>query len=137
MLTNNKYVTIYNKKNQGRSTLWFKTIIHGVNIHSTVKSTVGDKELKTANEHIIRIPERAYSENKNYIDPLTFKGLSFEEIDNCFTIQNGDLIVEGVIDDDIQSSSELLQKYDVMVVVSATNNLSASPYSRHIKVVCK
>lgn len=137
MLTNDKFITVYNKKMFGRNTMWLRTNISGVNIHGTVKANVGDKTLNTADEFIVRIPSKAFANGKVFIDDKTFRGYSVEELENYFTVQKGDLIVEGIIEDDIQNSGELLQSHNVMTVVSVTNNLSASPYSRHIKVVCK
>lgn len=136
MLTNNKYITLYNKKMFGRNALWLRTGIACVNIFRTLKTAVGDKSLNSADEIIIRIPAEAYADGKSYIDSRTFKGYSVDELSNYYTLQKGDLIVEGIVTDEIQNSSELMQKYDVMTVLSITDNLSVSAYSSHIKVVC-
>lgn len=137
MITNNTNITIYNKKMVGRNTMWLRTCIKGVNLFKVTKTSVGDKERTSADEITIRIPGNAFSQNKFFIDDIQFKSKSPQEIANYFTVQKGDLIVKDIIDDEIQNSGELLQNYDVMTVVSVTNNLSASPYSRHIKVICK
>lgn len=119
MLTNGTNITIFNKKQVGRETVWLRTQIQNVNLHGTAKVELADKGLISADEFIIRIPAASIAENKN------------------FTVQKGDCIVIGLIDDDIQGLADLMKKYDVLTVMSVTNNLSASEYSRHIKVVCK
>lgn len=56
-----------------------------------------------------------------------------EETDNCYTVQKGDVIVKGIIDDDITSSSQLQSKYDVLTVLSVTDNRRDSSYTSHIR----
>lgn len=134
MLTNAN-VTIYNRKKINRSDVWVRTNIMGVNLHGEAELIVGDKDLKAADKYIIRIPDSAVCD-KTFVDNRTFKALSVEETDNCYTVQKGDMIVKGIVDDEITSPSQLQDKYDVLTVLSVTDNRRGTSYTSHIKLVC-
>ena len=71
------------------------------------------------------------------MDPYTWKGLSAEEALNFFTLKKGDYVVRGEVDDEVSGSSEIISRYDAFEIIKVTDNLSASSYSRHIKLVIK
>lgn len=131
----NANITIYNRKKINRSDVWLRTNLIGVNLHGEAELIVGDKNLKAADKYIIRIPDSVECD-KTFVDNRTFKALSVEETDNCYTVQKGDVIVKGIIDDDITSSSQLQSKYDVLTVLSVTDNRRDSSYTSHIRLVC-
>lgn len=134
MLTNAN-ITVYNKKKVNRSETWFRTYLLGVNFHGEAELAVGDKDLKAADKYVIRVPDSVTSDKK-FVDNRTFKALSAEEIDNCFTFQKGDIIIRGFVEDDITSPSQLQEEYDVLTVLSVTDNRRESTYTSHIKLVC-
>lgn len=134
MLTNAN-ITIYNRKKINRSDVWVRTNITGVNLHGEAELIVGDKDLKAADKYIVRIPDSVVCD-KTFVDSRTFKALSMDETDNCYTLQKGDVIVKGIIDDEITSPSQLQDRYDVLTILSITDNRRESSYTSHIKVVC-
>lgn len=131
----NANITVYNRKKVNRSDIWIRTNLIGVNCHGEAEVVVGDKDLKAADKYIIRIPNSVTC-NKSYVDSRTFKNLSTEEPDNYYTFQKGDLIVKGLVEDDITSHSQLSEKYDVLTVLSVTENRRDGSYTSHIKLVC-
>lgn len=134
MLTNAN-ITVYNKKKINRNDVWLRTHLLGVNYHGEAELTVSDKDLKATDKYIIRIPYDVTSD-KTFVDNRTFKALSLEELDNCYTLQKGDIIVKGLIEDDITSHFQLQDKYDALTVLSVTDNRRGTSYTSHIKVVC-
>lgn len=134
MLTNAN-ITVYNKKKVNRSEMWFRVHLLGINFHGEAELIVSDKDLKAADKYVIRIPDSVTSDKK-FVDNRTFKALSAEEIDNCFTLQKGDIVVKDLVEDDITSPSQLSDKYDVLTVLSVTDNRRESSYTSHIKLVC-
>ena len=118
----------------GRGQVLLRTILHDVNIHEADQLLVGDKDLKSSDEINIRIPASLLN---NYVDPYTWKGLSAEEALNYFTLKKGDYIVKGEVDDEVSSSTDIISRYEAFQIIRVTDNLSASPYSAHIKLVVK
>jgi len=135
MMTNHKTITVFCSKTIGRSKTWSNAIIRNVNLHESDQLLITDKEMKSSDEIIIRIPAAELPEN--YVDPYTWKGLSAEEALSFFTIKKGDYIAQGMIEDDISSSSDIITRFDGFEIVKVVDNLSASPYSAHIKLVVK
>lgn len=131
----NANITIYNRKKINRSDVWLRTNLIGVNLHGEAELIVGDKDLTAADKYIIRIPNSVECD-KTFVDNRTFKALSVEETDNCYTVQKGDVIVKGLIEDEITSPSQLQEKYDLLTVLSVTDNRRGSSYTSHIKLVC-
>ena len=134
MLTNHKTITLFCSKTIGRGQVWLRSILHDVNIHESDQLIVGDKNLTSADEINIRIPASLLA---NYVDPYTWKGLSAEEALNYFTFKKGDYIVKGEVEDEVSSSTEIISRYEAFQIIRVTDNLSASPYSAHIKLVVK
>lgn len=134
MLTNHTTITLFCSKQMGREKLWCRHILPDVNFHGTDQLLVGDKEVKVNEEYIIRIPSVAL---KNYVDRATYKALSAEETFNCFTLKKGDYIVKGVADYDVSSSADIIKNFDALEITSVTENLNASSFSKHIKLVVK
>ena len=134
MLTNNKTITVFCSKTIGRSKTWLRFVLSGVNLHETDQLIVGDKDLQTSDEIIIRIPANLLT---NYVDPYTWKGLSAEEALNFFTLKKGDYVVKGDVEDEVTSSADIVAGYEAFEIIKVTDNLSASAYSSHIKLVVK
>lgn len=134
MLTNNTDITLFCSKKLGREIIWNKHQIKNVNFHGSDQLLVGDKEVERSEEYIVRIP---YDALDNYVDNRTYKALPVEETFNCFTLKKGDYITKDSVDCDVSSSAEIIKNYEALEIVSVTENLSASPYSKHIKLVVK
>lgn len=135
MMTNHKTITVFCSKTIGRSKIWSNTIICNVNLHESDQLLITDKEMKSSDEIIIRIP--AAELPKYYVDPYTWKGLSAEEALSFFTLKKGDYIAIGEIEDEVSSSTDIITRYNAFEIVKVVDNLSASPYSAHIKLVVK
>lgn len=134
MMTNHKTVTLFCCKTIGRGKVWLRTVLSGVNFHETDQLIVGDKNATSSDEVIIRIPAPLL---QNYVDPYTWKGLTEEDALNYFTLKKGDYIVKGEVEDEVSSSAEILERYEAFEVIKVVDNLSASPYSAHMKLVVK
>ena len=134
MFTNNTEITLFCSKKLGREIIWNKHQIKNVNFHGSDQLLVGDKEVERSEEYTVRIP---YDALDNYVDNRTYKALPVEETFNCFTLKKGDYITKDSVDCDVSSSAEIIKNYEALEIVSVTENLSASPYSKHIKLVVK
>lgn len=128
----NSSMTIYNKYFNPitRADSWQRHVIYEVFWDSTSGITQY-KGLIPNDKVTIYIPF-----NSNYmnffIDPKTF------QINHTgyWTIQNGDIIVKGIINDEITKQSELESEYpNVFNVSSITINNYGSPNMRHIEVI--
>ena len=78
-----------------------------------------------------------HSALENYVDKATYKAMPADEAYNYFTLKKGDYIVQGEVDCDISNAADLIKNYDALEIVSVTENLNASNYSKHIKLVVK
>lgn len=134
MFTNHTDITLFCSKQLGREKVWSRHELRNVNFHGTDQLLVGDKEVKRAEDYIIRVPATAL---EHYVDKSTYKALPVEETFNCFTLKKGDYIVKGIVDVDVSSSTDIIKNFDALEIVSVTENLSASPFSQHIKLVVK
>ena len=63
--------------------------------------------------------------------------LAAEDVMDFFTFNKGDYIVKGIASEDVSSAADILNKYEAHEIMQITENLSASSYSRHIKLVVK
>lgn len=127
MFTNHTNITLLCSKQMGREKVWTSHKLYDVNFHGSDQLLAGDKEVKRDEEYIVRVPASAL---EHYVDNATYRALPVEETFNCFTLKKGDYIVKGIVD-------EILKNYDALEIVSVTENLSASPFSQHIKLVVK
>lgn len=135
MLTNNTTITVFNAKKIGRETVWIKNTVQGVNYHGTDQVLVSDKGATSSEEYVIRFPNDVLKQYC-YVDSNTFKSLSCDECIGLFTLKKGDYIVKGNIEDEVSSVSDIL-KLDAQIITKVTENMSASEFSKHIKVVVK
>lgn len=134
MFTNHTNITLYCSKTVGREKVWTGHKLYDVNFHGTDQLLVGDREVKRNEEYIIRVPTSAL---EHYVDTKTYKALPVDEAFNCFTLKKGDYIVKGTVDVDVSSSADIVKNFDALEILSVTENLSASPFSQHIKLVVK
>lgn len=134
MFTNHTNITLFCSKAMGREKVWTSHKLYDVNFHGSDQLLVGDKEVKRDEEYIIRVPASAL---EHYVDKATYKALPADEAFNCFTLKKGDYIVKSLVEPDFSVISEILKNYEALEIVSVTENLSASPFSQHIKLVVK
>lgn len=110
---------------------YFPTVITGVSIFGRVETTITDDGLKAADTVTIRIPTDADFSGKSYVRPHEFR----ESQTGFWTLDNGDLIVEGSESSSL-SPKQLEEKYGrVYVILGVTDNRRA--YAKHWKVTTK
>lgn len=134
MFTNHTAITLFCCKKLGRQKIWRRQVLRDVNFHGTDQLLIGDKEVSRDEEYIIRVPA---AELDGYVDAYTWKAMAEEETSNFFTFNKGDYVVKGIVEDDVTSPTELLQNYEAYEITQITENLKATAYSRHIKLVVK
>lgn len=122
----NKTITLYNKYQDEQTGIikWYKHTLRDCFVKVTNnKVNVGGVQLQT-NDNIIRIPKQP-----NYLPPYEWLKLPNDRKSQSLTLQTGDLIFLGDIDEIIdeytsgQRSSDLIAKYKSMgsVFVNSVN----------------
>ena len=104
MITNAD-VTIYNRVsgNADNYDVWHKTVLHGVHVHIDHKVMLSDTALNSADVYKIRIPADI-AEADRYRPPEEYGASS---VSGYWTIQNGDLIVIGECQKEIEKPADL------------------------------
>lgn len=134
MFTNHTAVTVFCSKKIGREKVWTRRVLQNVNFYGRDQLLISDKEVNRNEEYVVRIP---VSQLEQYVDSYTWKALATEEINNFFTFNKGDYIVKGVVNEDVSSSTDIIKNHNAFEITEITENLNASVYSQHIKLVVK
>lgn len=129
-------ITIFNKKYDStiRDYIYIRTYLIGVNIEKKKAVNVIKSGLENASSGTIYIPiEDLDSENKEYISPKKYNQLSTEEVKKYYTLQSGDIVVNGIIDytiDENNTITALKNNYDdVFEIIVVDNKLKGGlPY---------
>jgi hypothetical protein len=123
-------ITIFNKKYNStiRDDEYIRTYIIGVNVDKKKAVNVIKSGLENASSGTIIIPiEDLESEEKEYISPKKYQKLSSEETKKYFTFQEGDIVVIGEVDYNIDKDNtiaNLKENYDnVFEVISVDDKL--------------
>lgn len=128
----NDTVTLFNARYDRETdrTVYDRTVLTGVSWYETVKSSVGDKELKTANQCIVRIPAGVESGGKSYTPAGAYIG------DGDWTLNEGDILVKGASSLIRPTLAEIhkTHKDDAITILGVTDNRRA-PNAPHWKVV--
>ena len=107
-------VTLYNKYTDKVTNIvtWYRTVLTNCFWANTDnRITVGDVELQ-ANDIICRIPK-----NEKYLPKKYWVNLPNDSMGECFTLGNGDILIQGEVDDIIDEyqkghhSTDLIAKY--------------------------
>lgn len=128
-------LTLYNRRHDPANDrdVYHRTVISGISWYSTVKSTVTERGLKSANLYTIRIPLDADFNGKNWIDPKGYTEAG--DVSNLFTLNEGDLIVKGKVSLEITVPAQIHQQFsEAFTVLSVTDNRRALN-AKHWKVV--
>ncbi|WP_300902240.1 hypothetical protein [uncultured Clostridium sp.] len=142
----NSDITLYNKyfdKND-KIIKYKRTNIIGVNykISDIANSLSTQKGPSDKNEVIIYIPFSITKDYKSYLNPKSYEKLSDNEKNNYFTLNNGDIIVKGIIDLELTGDKGSNLKYlnesfdNVSTVSKVITYDCGSDYMKHWKVVC-
>ena len=106
-----KTITIFNKKfnKETRTDVYKRTILNGVHTEKVNAGSMDDKRMKVNDSLFVIIPFSI----DGYVKPKEYQSL--EDVDNKWTLNNGDIIVISEIDNDIESTKELsdLEHYTI------------------------
>lgn len=130
MITNAD-ITIYNQKSNPvtKLTEYVRTQIRNVHWYTDQKTSVDQSGVHSADIYKIRVPEESVTDRK-FLDLSEWK--QSEDTDGYWTIQNDDLVVRGLVDDDIRQASDLLNKYPYVARVNSfsDNRRGNNPHFR-------
>lgn len=115
-----KTLTIYNKFEDPQTDVvtWYKTVVTNCfwkDVRNKV--TIGDVTID-ANQIIARIPQ-----NSKFMEKYDWNKVPNDQKSNYFTLAQGDMIVKGDIDDDIDDyvngsrSTDILEKYKYLGIM--------------------
>ena len=137
----NSSITVYTKYEDAVTNIvtWYKNTIDGCFWKYTGnKTTIGNTVLDT-NTITCRIPKQ-----DNFIDKGTWIGLTNDKLKDYFTLGQGDIIVKGIVSDEINEyskghySSDLIAKYkkfgECMVVSRYSDNTGGGRNEEHYSV---
>ena len=137
MITNAD-LTLYNQIPGPDGPTWQRTQIEDVFWEDGKKVDVGETELISADVTVILIP---FESTTGYLKPVEF--LWAEDRAGHFTLNNGDLVVRGLVDFELtgekgHNEKALRQQHDdVMTIVSVETNDFGSPNMQHWEVTAK
>ena len=103
------YHETYNKETRLKE--WTSWLSPGVNWYGKQAVYVGDTGRKTSDSYIVRIPT-----------------------EETIVISNGDLVVKGLVTDQITGPSQLTGKYECFVVTAVRDNRRGTPMMRHWRI---
>lgn len=133
MITNAD-LTIYNYwENSGtKAKEYRRTQIEGIHWYTDQKVNATDKGLVSADLYKIRIPNHAkVQEGRTYIDAKKYHMLDATRVDNHWTVDHNDIVVKGLVDEDITSLSSLNDYSEAVRIRSfSVNNYGSSPHIR-------
>lgn len=112
MITNES-LTIYNRKldPETRQYVYRRTEIPNVHWYTDQKVSIGDNGLISADLYKIRIP--AGRQTERFVPADKYAALPYGEEKRCWTVENGDLFVKGIVRDEITKESDLKNKHYV------------------------
>lgn len=121
----NADITIFNRRyvKEDRTEKYVATRIRGVSFYGKRSSSSSGTEMTTDDTYTIRIPVSADMEGKEYVEEISYKGMTDEEAALFWTLQKGAFIVRGISDTDTMTERELCETYpDVVIITDYTDN---------------
>lgn len=139
-MVTNAELTIYNKvyDRDAGTNRYYRTVIKGVNWQDTTAVQPTDKGIVSADVAEIYIPfavetEKQFRKPKNFVQETEKAGI--------FTIEAGDLVVRGIVEEDLTSAKDeerLKSAYDdVRTIAAVETNDNGSPEMQHWKVTAE
>ena len=115
-------------------TVYEKTVINGISWYGSVKTTVGDTGLKSANQFTIRIPTDADFGGKAYCDAESYTRAG--DVSGLFTLRQGDVMVKGTLPQSITTPAQALKAYpEVSFTIQGVTDNRRAPNAKHWRVV--
>lgn len=136
MLTNAD-ITIYNQwyNKTTRLTEWKRVQIRGVEWYGGQAVTVTDHGLQTADTYTVRIPASSAPFGRAFALPEDWATVSSGDLAQLWTLQAGDIVVRGLIDDDIAKAADVTGKYSGCITVTGwRDNRRGFPAVQHWRV---
>jgi hypothetical protein len=137
-MNTNSDMTIYNKyyDKVNKETTWRRTVLSGVFWEGSIGVSLAKKGLNPNDSIIIYVPFHV-STNKKFASPKKFMELSNEEVADWFTIQPGDRIVQGIVEDEITKSTDLDRIHQAYTITNVDCRNFGSLDMRHWEVGAK
>lgn len=139
-MVTNADITLYNKvydRDTGTNR-YYRTVLKGVNWQDTTAVQPTDKGIVSADVAEIYIPFTAETE-KQFRKPKNF--VKETEKTGFFTVEAGDLVVRGIVEDELTSAKDeerLKNAYDdVRVIAVVETNDNGSPEMQHWNVTAE
>lgn len=135
MLTNAD-ITIYNLAHKGtRNEKWVRTQIQGVEWYGGQAVSIGDKGLNTADTYTVRIPASSAPQDKEFLLPEDYSVKDNDVLNGFWTLQPGDIVVRGLMDDEITKSTDVTAKHSQYFIVTGwRDNRRGSPIVQHWRI---
>ena len=134
----NSTVTVYNRYEDPLTQVvtWYRTVLTDCFWKVNVGVVYGNQSISTSYTNIIifRIPK-----NDNYVNAYDWKRLTTEERLLKFTLQVGDIIVNGEVDDDINEytknhrSTDLIERYKDLGIIRIETTADNSDDARNLQ----
>ena len=129
------YNKVYDRKNDKH--IYQRTYIKGVNYQDIKAVDVASNGIISVDKTTVFIPITADYMDKSYMKPVEFKK---HGTDNNFTLENGDIIVKGIIDFNLSDEKGSNMAYlkanydDVMTITKVNDNRFGSASIQHFEV---
>lgn len=123
----NSDITVFNKRydRTERTERFHGTKIRGVSFYSRKGTSSGNKELSKSDSYTIRIPADADTSGKEYVDQKAYSELGDDIFSGYWTLQPGAIIIQGLVDLETATETELRKLYpEVVFVRNFTDNRS-------------
>lgn len=126
----NADITLYNKyfDKVDRTDSYKKTILYGVFWQESKGSNVIKSGLTNADSLTVFIPHKDHIDT--YQEPKVFATNQ-----SGWTLQEGDIVVRGAIEEEFTTVADLEKKYDHVHMITSVDNMNfGSPHMRHWEV---
>lgn len=126
-------VTLYNAKYNRKlgDNEWRRVQISGASFYGSQKVVAGESGLSTADEYTVRIPRSKMPDG--FMNSAEYNKLS--DPTGHWTVSNGDIVVKGLIEDEITQPSDVTAKYDACFTVTGWYDNRRGPLAmQHIKI---
>ncbi len=130
----NDVVTLYNARydREADKTVYVGTVLRGVHVFRTMKSSVSKDGLVSADTLTVRIPFSVNASGKEYADPDGYASAS--NVSGMFTLNEGDYLIPDAVLITNPTVADLKKKHAAVTILGVTDNRSA-PRGKHWKVV--
>lgn len=133
----NADITIYNKWYNRTTRLdeWKRVQIKDVEWYGGHAVTVTDHGLNTADTYTVRIPLASAPFNRVFTVPENWASASSDALAQFWTLQAGDIVVRGLVGEDITKAADVTNKYsECFTVTGWRDNRRGSTIVQHWRI---